>query len=231
MTQTRRERLRESTLDEIKQVAITQIGLNGAASLSLRAIATEMGLSAPALYNYYNSRDELVTALIVDAYISLGDTTGAAKVASGTYGEQFLAVSVAFREWGLRHREQFILIYGSPIPGYHAPAEVTTPVSQRATEPFVQILADAWQAGELTIPAQNAGLTGESHRHIEALFKSRNITMPAALIQIMLAGWGQIHGLVSLELYGHQDYLGTDMAEIYRTQVIIYLRNIGLLPY
>jgi len=232
LVQNRRERLREATINEIKAVALHQMAQQGAAALSLRAIAGQMGMSAPALYNYYANRDELVTALIVDAYTSLAEAIEAACQTQPTheYGLRFLAATLAFREWALSHREQFMLIYGSPIPGYHAPASVTTPVSIRATYEFMNTLESAWRAGKITIPPEYAGLTNTpTHQHIEEYHREQGLTMPAALLQIAIAGFGLIQGFVSLELYNHLDYLGGDVGEMYRAEVIAYLRRLGLL--
>ena len=231
ITQTRREKLREATIQEIKQVALSQMAEQGAAALSLRAIASQMSMSAPALYNYFDSRDALLTALILDAYTSLGDATHAASEAKAgaSYGAQFVAVCLALRNWALAHREQYMLIFGSPIPGYHAPAAITTPASVRSTLPFVQTLEAAQQAGQITIPGEYAGLSASpAHQQIEAVFQSQGFNLSAAILQAAMAGWGQIIGLISLELYGHFDYLNTDMGEVYQAEVTAYVKRLGL---
>ena len=229
---TRRERIREATIDEIKKVALKQMAEQGSASLSLRSIAAEMGISAPALYNYYASRDDLVTALILDAYVGLGDATLAAsqQQLADDYGAQFLAAAMAFREWALHHRSEFILIYGSPIPGYHAPEEITQPPSIRVGDPFINAMEAAWKAGQLRIPAEYTGLDTPSHRELEDLYQSRGYTQPAAILQIFFTGWAMIQGMVSLELYGHWDFLGDKVGEIFREAMLADLRRMDLAP-
>lgn len=230
--QSRREKLRESTIEEIKKIALSQMATGGAAAISLRAIAAEIGMQAPSLYNYYKNRDDLVTALIVDAYNSLGDATHAASdsLPQAQYGARFLAVSLAFREWGLQHRAQFILVYGTPIPGYHAPAEITTPASFRATYPFIGIMEQAWRDGKLRVPLEYEGLDTPSHLRISQGFRQRDVTMPTILLQIVMEGWSLIHGAVSLELYGHFDSWGGNMGELYRAATVAYLRRMGIAP-
>jgi AcrR family transcriptional regulator len=230
MVQTRRERLRETTVEEIKVVARRQMGEQGGANLSLRAIAAEMGMSAPALYRYFDSRDELVTALIVDAYNSLADfmIASTSQIAADAYGKLFLAKCLAFREWGLANREQFFLIFGTPIPGYHAPAEITTPAAWRSNSQFMQILDDAWKVGRITIPAEYQGLSSPLHLKLVEMFKQRGYAMPAPLIHIAMAGWGIIQGMVSLELYGQMDYFGEPATALYQLECIAYLKRLGL---
>src|SRR6476660_9180340 len=115
MTQTRRERLRDATYAEIKSIARRQMAEQGAASLSLRAIAAEMGVTPPALYRYYKNRDELVTALIVDAYNDMADTLVAADTGhpATDYAGRFLAVALAYREWAVTHAADYALILGT----------------------------------------------------------------------------------------------------------------------
>jgi len=230
MVQTRRERLRETTVEEIKTVARRQMGEQGGANLSLRAIAAEMGMSAPALYRYFDTRDELVTALIVDAYLSLADFMAAStsQIANDDFGKLFLAKCLAFREWGLAKREQFFLIFGTPIPGYHAPPEITTPAAWRSNSQFMQILDDAWRAGRITIPSEYQGLTSPLHVKLVELFNQRGYDMPTPLIHIALAGWGVIQGLVSLELYGQMDYFGEPATALFRLECMAYIRRLGL---
>ncbi|MBC8078325.1 MAG: TetR/AcrR family transcriptional regulator, partial [Chloroflexales bacterium] len=164
-TPSRRERQREATSDEIKQVARQQMAEEGTAGLSLRGIARQMGLSAPALYRYYPSRDELITALIVDAFHALGDATQAAQVHMHTsdYAGRFLAMTVGYRQWALDHPVDFALIYGNPIPGYHAPAEVTTPAVRRSTAPLVNLLNESWLAGAMAPLDRAISPTVEAH--------------------------------------------------------------------
>ena len=141
MATTRRERQREATSAEIKAVARRQMAADGPASLSLRGIAAEIGMTAPGLYRYFSSRDDLVTALIVDAYQSLGEAIDAAQNAAprGDYPGRLLAAATAYRCWSLERPADFALIFGTPIPGYHAPQEVTVPVVVAAFRPFVVI--------------------------------------------------------------------------------------------
>ncbi|TDD56198.1 TetR/AcrR family transcriptional regulator [Kribbella antibiotica] len=117
-----RERYREQVRDEVKQRAWEQIATAGVPALSLNAIAKQMGMSGPALYRYFANRDELITALIRDAYRSLADTVRSSYEAGTT---DLVGLAVVIREWALVDPHRYLLIYGTPVPGYHAPADTT----------------------------------------------------------------------------------------------------------
>src|SRR5215218_7540265 len=146
----RRARVREATVAEIKAVARAQMAAEGTAGVTLRAIAREMGMTAPALYRYFGSRDDLVTALVADAYEALADAMEAAVAAAGAGGhaERMRAAFGAFPAWGLEHPTEFALIFGSPNPGYVAP-EATRPAGLRYTNLLAGLLAEAHADGAL----------------------------------------------------------------------------------
>src|SRR5689334_18627833 len=120
MIDRRRERFRDNVREQICEVARKQMADSGTAAVSLRAIARELKLTAPALYRYFASRDELITALILDAFNSLADTLAATAQAAAPDNpwNQMTAVLIAYRAWALAHPTDFQLIYGNPIPGY-----------------------------------------------------------------------------------------------------------------
>src|SRR5713226_10659292 len=130
MALSRRERRHEQTRQEIKQIARQQMAQQGTASLSLRGIAAEMGMSAPSLYNYYINRDDLVTDLIVDSYTHQAETLEQASASCQTQETItcLLATVLAYRQWAVEHPTEFALIAGNPIPGYVAPVAQTLPL-------------------------------------------------------------------------------------------------------
>lgn len=185
--------------ERIKAVAWQQMVAVGAAGLSLRAIARELQLSAPAIYHHYADRDDLVTALIIDAYTSLGNTQIAARdaVAVSDLPGRLRATGHAYRQWALAMPQRYQLIFGTPIPGYQAPADVL-PVAGRSLSALVSVLDQIHQAGRLkraAIPsvmpvAQPMFVVWQQHAGGKA---------PVALTAAMLI-WGRVHGLVSLEI-------------------------------
>ncbi|MCK5315719.1 MAG: TetR/AcrR family transcriptional regulator [Anaerolineales bacterium] len=200
MPLTRRERVRAATIDEIKETARRQIAEHGAASLSLRAIAGEMGMTAPALYRYFEGRDDLVTALIVDAYHSLAAALAEARDAIYVdHAASIIAAANAYRTWALTHAEEYALIFGTPIPDYQAPMEITGPAAAASMSELIQVLDAAYQDGKLATNELAPALGEMLQPWIEKL----GYAGPPAIIHLALASWAQIHGLVSLELFGH----------------------------
>src|ERR1044071_6457335 len=114
-----------------------------------------MGMTTPALYRYFESRDALITALIIDAYQALARALEQADLAASgdAYGARFQALARAYHDWSVAHPHEYALIYGTPIPGYHAPREQTVPVASRILLAFGLLFKAAWEAGYLRIPA------------------------------------------------------------------------------
>ena len=172
--QTARERARAELTREIKEEARRQLTEVGPNALSLRAVARELGMVSSALYRYFPSRDDLLTALIIDAYDAIGSAAEAAIAEASTVGApeagapeagapeagapeagtalartRWTAACRAIRGWALAHPHEYALIYGSPVPGYRAPEATIGPAS-RVPLAFVSVLADAAESGALT---------------------------------------------------------------------------------
>ena len=236
--QTRRERQHEATSEEIKHVARQQMQEQGTAGISLRAIANQMDLTAPALYRYYANRDELITALILDAYNALADALVESRKThiERSYGEQMFAMLMRYRNWAKEHHTEFTLIAGNPIPGYHAPFEVTQPAAQRAFIPFLMTLQAAWEQGQLHIPQEYSHLP--EHMNTELVgWRSHlskfieHLDLPTPFLCIILLTWGKIHGLIFLQLYEHLQAIIADTEELYKTDVLVLLHRLGLTLY
>lgn len=215
---------------EIKTVAYRQIAANGAASLSLRAIARELNVTAPAIYNYYSRRDDLVTALIVDSYNSLADALQSARDAAPEtdYAAQLMGTLIAYRAWALEHPEEYSLIFGTPIPDYQAPAEITTPAATRGMDTIIGILEAAEGAGALDLTPTTGALSPPLR---EALLTWKHRRGYSASIQVMYlsqVGWGRIHGLVMLEIYNHLAPFFYDTDALYQAEADSLLRLAGL---
>jgi AcrR family transcriptional regulator len=141
-----RSRLRRELTAEIKAAARRQLAKEGA-NLSLRAVAREMGMVSSAVYRYFPSRDDLLTALIIDSYNELGDAVEQA-VKPGRVLDRWLAFGHAVRDWALSHPAEYALLYGSPVPGYKAPQDTVGPAA-RPTDLLLRLLADGARSGEL----------------------------------------------------------------------------------
>jgi AcrR family transcriptional regulator len=132
-----RERYRQQVRAEVQDLAWQQVAEAGASALSLKAIAKQMGLTAPALYRYFASRDDLLTELILSAYRDLADVVESTADRPGPAAERLAAVAAALRSWTLTNPHRYLLIYGTPVPGYAAPAEATT-LARRIFAPVLE---------------------------------------------------------------------------------------------
>ena len=168
-----RARVRAEMVDEIKSVARRHLAVDGA-NLSLRAVARDMGMVSSALYRYFASRDELLTALIIDAYNSMGEAAEHADAGVTDRSDlvgRWLAVARALRAWALARPHEYALIYGSPVPGYAAPADTVGPVGHRRIRPFghlpQRVVRVEDQRGEQVVAAGEVAVQGGGdHAHV-----------------------------------------------------------------
>ena len=156
---TPRERARAQTIADIVRLGREHLAVHGAAALSLRAVARDLGVVSSAVYRYVENRDELLTLLLIDAYGELGDEVDAAvgRVAGrGLHAGRFQALGRAVRGWAIREPARYALLFGSPVPGYRAPAERTTGPGTRVIFSLMAIFDAAWRAGALGAEAAPA---------------------------------------------------------------------------
>ncbi len=221
---------RDSMEAQIKAVARQQMAQHGTAGLSLRGIAREMGITAPAIYNYYPRLDDLITALIVDAFNALADAIEAAEsaVASETTWPRILASCLAYRAWAIAHPVDFQLIYGNPIPGYVAPAEITVPLARRTFDGLFRLFLEAYQSGELAIPAEYASVPPRITAHLATWLPEAGVAFPDALLCLLMSGWARIHGMVMLELFEHLGPVVGDAAAFYRYELDAFWQQLHI---
>ena len=198
-----RERTRAEITRQFLDTARRHLATDGASGLSLRAIARELGASSSGVYRYVASRDELLTRLIVAAYDALGAAAEAqeATVARENLAGRWSAVCGAVRAWALANPNEYALIYGTPVPGYIAPAATIAPAAGRVSSVLLRILADA--AAERLTPAVAEDKVPPSGR--KALAPLRSIAgpgVPDALLQRGLMALAALFGTVSFEVFG-----------------------------
>ncbi|MFF5445739.1 TetR/AcrR family transcriptional regulator [Streptomyces sp. NPDC012888] len=195
-----RERARIEVTAAIKDEARRQLAAEGAAKLSLRAVARQLGMVSSALYRYFPSRDELLTALIVDAYDSAGAAveTASADAAGAPPRTRWLAAATALRAWALAHPHEYALIYGSPVPGYRAPQDTVGPAA-RVADVFIAVIREAHTGPGLALPPLPAGLRAEAERMTEDFARG----LPPAVTAALVGVWAQLVGLISFEVFGH----------------------------
>lgn len=230
MQHARREQFRDETREEIKSIARRHMTSEGTASLSLRAVARDLGVSAPALYRYFANRDDLITALILDAFNALADAMDAAGKSepADDYAGRLLAIFLAYRNWAIEHPIDFQLIYGNPIPGYHAPGEITAPASARSFVPIVEAIQGAADAGLLTLQYEASLLPPAVKGGIDHMLERYNLPITEATVCIAVEAWAIGYGLVMLEMFNHLQPTVGDVDAFYRFEVDHLLKRIGL---
>lgn len=201
--------------DVIKETAWRQIAAFGAPALSLRAIARELGITAPAIYNYFPDRDALVTALIIEAYTSFGDAQLAARdsVPAEDLIGRLKATGLAYRQWALTYPERYQLIFGAPIPGYVAPFEQTFPAAARAFGAIVSVVEALRAAGRLKGVAVEQVKPG--YEQAFEMWKKYAGEADIRSLSTALLIWARVHGLVSLEISGNIPPFGADGDALY----------------
>ena len=255
-----RARVRAEMIAEIKTIARRHLETDGA-NLSLRAVARDMGMVSSALYRYFASRDDLLTALILDAYNALGEAAEAADAAVTDRSQlraRWLATARGIRGWALRTPAEYALLFGTPVPGYAAPADTIT-AATRTPVVLIRILADGFASGALTgesalrigAPAggpaggpgalaaagparrpQAAGIAARLGDAVRAdLSRARGDIAPELPDELMLAGitgWVQLFGMVSFELSDQFNNVIEARAEFFGLQMEVMADLIGL---
>jgi AcrR family transcriptional regulator len=227
---TARERARASLTADIKAEARRQLTEVGAGGLSLRAVARELGMVSSALYRYFPSKDELLTALIIDAYNAVGD---AAEEAAGQTAlaprARWIAACHAIRGWGLANPHEYALVYGSPVPGYRAPEATIGPAS-RVPLALIGVLGrDAAgpgaAAGPAVLPADLGEVLGRQAAAVTAALGG--VVEPEVLVRGAIA-WTQLFGMISFELFGQFARTFEPADELFECAVVQMTRLVGL---
>ena len=242
---------------EITDIARARLAAEGAAALSLRAVARDMGMVSSAVYRYFSSRDELLTALIIDGYNAIGEAVENADAACrrGDYSGRWLAACQAARAWAIAHPHEYALIYGSPVPGYQAPADTIGPAARSAVV-FGRLVSDAHAAGQLTPPPASPatpplaapatrplaapataspqpapGLHAMPGSLAEDASRLRDTVLPGVpgdMVIGALTAWAGVFGVISFEVFGQFNNVVTDTAGYFDRAVADLGRLMGL---
>jgi AcrR family transcriptional regulator len=226
---TARERVREELTAEILAVAGAHVARDGAAALSLRSIARDLGMAPSALYRYFDGRDALLSALILSAYEALaieaeraadqvahqaataeradhrsatGTMDDAAAADAGADAARWMAVPRALRLWALAHPHQWGLIFGTPVPGYQAP-EATVEPYVRVASALVRPLVAAKESGRLHVDRDERPASDELRAAVAPVSDGLLPGMPVDTVVLALEAWTTLVGAISLEVFGH----------------------------
>ncbi len=227
----RRERARAATIEEIKTTALDLMREQHTTDVRFTDIAKSMGLTPPALYRYFDGRDELLTELITDAYDELGDRVrdAVSSAPADDLWTAWVAAGQAYRSWASTEPERFALILGMPVPGYVADEEgPTTEAAKGAMSQLSLLFFQAQALGRLRPPLitevapELAASAGEKHPEIGEV-------IDASVFQAMLLAWAGLHGFTSLEAYGHLDWIGPEARDaLFLAQLALIAQTSGL---
>ena len=201
--------------EAIKETAWKQIAEFGAPALSLRAIARELKITAPAIYNYFPDRDALVTALIIDAYTSFGDSQLEARdaVHASEISNRLKAIGMAYRTWAHAHPQHYQLIFGTPIPGYEGPLMEVLPSAARSLSALVSVVEQARISGKLIL--RTFPQVKDEYKVSFEAWKQYGGNVDVMSMSIAMLVWSRVHGIVSLEIANNLPPFGSSGDELY----------------
>jgi AcrR family transcriptional regulator len=233
---TRRARVRAATTEEIKQTARRLLVAQGPEAVSLRAIAREMGMTAPALYRYFGSREDLIGHVVADIFneIAGGIQAAIARTAGGggDVAAKMLAACHEFRRWSLAHRAEFGLLFGTPLPAIEAAfdrEDIIAACAMKFSGTFFALFLDLWQHHPFAVPADaelDPGLRDQLARYRDSL----GIDLPLGAVFTFLWCWVRLYGIVSLEVFEHLHFALDDASPLFEYTLAELSHRLGL-PY
>jgi AcrR family transcriptional regulator len=231
LRQSRRERLRAATVEEIIRAARHLLVREGPAAVTLRAIARDMGVTAPALYRYFPNLDELVASLHAEIYDEISNELEAARdrVPADDPAGRLDALFRAFRDWSVTHPAEFGLIFGSPMPDpddvpRHHPKHRA---AQRFAGVFGELFAQVWRRAPFPVPADDQiapELRGQFATYLAVL----GTDLPLGAVQVFLSCWMRLYGMVAMEVFGHLRFVLRDAAPMFDAEVRDTIVRLGL---
>jgi AcrR family transcriptional regulator len=229
----RRDRVRAATTDEIKQTARRILVAEGPSAVSLRAIAREMGMTAPALYRYFGSHEDLIKHVVADIFTEIADDlqaaiTAAGQASGGDMAAKLVAACGEFRRWSLAHKEEFGLLFGTPLPGLEAGHDdVLDDCAQKFSGTFFALFLELWHKSPFPIPADDQidpGMREQLARYRDGL----GIDLPLGAGLTFLRCWVRLYGMVALEVFGHLRFALEDPSAMFDITMAELAELVGL---
>lgn len=218
---TRRDRVRAATIDEIKQTARRLLVAEGPEAVSLRAIAREMGMTAPALYRYFSSHEDLLRHVIADMFSEIASDIRAAMAAEAAAGGdlpgKLVVASREFRRWSLNHTAEFGLLFGTPLPALAAVQEshdVAADCAQEFSGVFFGLFDELWRKRPFPVPGDediDPALRVQLQHYREVL----RADLPLGAMVTFLRCWVRLYGMVALEVFGHLHFALEDASPMF----------------
>ncbi len=236
----RRDRVRASTVEEIKRTARVLLRKEGQAGMSLRAIAREMGMTAPALYRYYPSHDDLAAAMVADLYTELADLLIAVRdaIPADRVKQRLICVAFTYRDWSIANPREFALVFGSPLP---ALASLAVPHEERCDHlagmrfgrVFTEVFLATWQEAPFPVESDDSlppALVTQLGAYREALVEliPNAEGVPVAAINVFLQCWVQLFGLIAMEVFDHLHFCLSDVGPFFHAAMDLMATRLGL---
>jgi AcrR family transcriptional regulator len=227
-------------VDEIIGVARRLLVEDGPAAISLRAIARDMGMTAPALYRYFPSLEDLVQTLCATLYNELSDHMEQARdqCPADDIADRLYAICREFRHWSVTHPAEFGLMFGSPLPGIAAPADIaekrnpdspTHIAGARFAGVFGTLFVEVWQRAPFEVPTVDE-MSPALRIQLEGYLRELGVGLPIGAIQLFLSCWIRLYGMVALEVFGHLYFALTDPEPMFEAELAVAACQIGLEP-
>lgn len=234
-----RERRRAELLAQVKEVASRHLAADGAAALSLRAVARDVGIAVSALYRYYKNRDDLITELLIDAFNTHADVVDRAVATAEEDNPDhptaaLRAAFTAYRQWSRDHPAEFGLCYGTPVPSYAAPAERTIQPGTRIPDRLVQLYDGAYTRGAVdasVATARESTLTSATAAQLSGLSARRHYTLPLPLLALAVDAYVQIHGFTAMGVFGQLRPIAPDADSLFEETLQSTLTRLGLVDH
>ncbi len=229
----RRDRVRAATTGEIKQTARRILVEQGPDGVSLRAIAREMGMTAPALYRYFGSHEDLIKHVVADIFEEIADDihaaiTAAGQASGGDMAAKLVAACAEFRRWSLGHKDEFGLLFGTPLPGLEAVHDdVLDQCAAKFSGTFFALFLELWHKRPFPVPADDQidpGLREQLARYRDGL----GIDLPLGAGLIFLRCWVRLYGMIALEVFGHLHFALEDPSAMFEYTLAELADLIGL---
>ncbi len=229
----RRDRVRAATTGEIKQTARRILVEQGPDGVSLRAIAREMGMTAPALYRYFDSHEDLIRNVVADIFEEIADDihaaiTAAGQASGGDMAAKLVAACAEFRRWSLGHKDEFGLLFGTPLPGLEAVHDdVLDQCAAKFSGTFFALFLELWHKRPFPVPADDQidpGLREQLARYRDGL----GIDLPLGAGLIFLRCWVRLYGMIALEVFGHLHFALEDPSAMFEYTLAELADLIGL---
>ena len=216
----RANRRRDLTRQEIKQTARIQLVSGGQNAISLRAIARDMGITAPALYRYYPALDSLILELCTDLYTELriACQTVRDRVASQDHEERLLVMVREFRRWVLTHPAESTVIFGPPLPGvdqFHQQCQDLSHAGVQFGQIFIEPMLTLYHQGQL--PVGKAIVPSPHHAPGD---------VPAEVYTYFLLKWTQFYGIIMAEAFGHLSWAVDDAEPLFEAELTAFTESL-----